>query len=60
MKKVLGIFFLSVFLLSIVLSTFDNIKSTLGLPTSTATKLSASMNPIKIADKDKADFARNK
>jgi len=59
MKKVLGIFFLSVFLLSIVLSTFDNIKSTLGLP-STAAKLSASLNPIKIADKDKADFAKNK
>jgi hypothetical protein len=61
MKKVLGIFFVSLFLLSIVLSTFDNIKSTLGLQMhDTSGKLSASMNPIKMADKDKVDFAKNK
>ncbi len=59
MKKVLGIFFVSVFLLSIVLSTFDSIKSTVGMQNTTE-KYSASMNPIKVAHKDKVDFAKNK
>jgi hypothetical protein len=59
MKKVLGLFFISVFLISIVLSTFENIKSTLGIP-STTEKNSASMYPVKIGDKDKVDFAKNK
>jgi len=59
MKKVLGIFFISVFLLSIVLSAFEDIKSTLGIPSTTG-KNSASMYPIKIGDKDKVDFAKNK
>ena len=47
MKKRLGLFFVFLFLISIVLSTSENIKSKIQVITN-ADKYSASISPIKI------------
>jgi len=47
MKKRLGLFFVFLFLISIVLSTSENIKSKVQVITN-ADKYSASISPIKI------------
>ena len=47
MKKRLGLFFVFLFLISIVLSTSENIKSKIQVMTN-ADKYSASISPIKI------------
>ena len=60
MKKVLGIFFVSVFIISIILSTFESVTSSFAMQNLSEKYAASSTNPIKIGDKNKVDFAKNK
>jgi len=60
MKKILGIFFGTIFLISVILSTVDSITSSVAMQNSNEKYSAASTNPIKIGDTHKVDFAKNK
>jgi hypothetical protein len=57
MKKILGLFFIGIFLLSIVLSSSESVKAKMGM-LSKSDRYSVSINPIKSADQNRTDLAK--